>query len=147
MNEEKPTTDSIALVIYNQDRSKYLLVKRPLNDADVPGHWGFPAASKKNPEEPWEDVARRAAKTKLGVKIEIGKMIGEDAIDRGKYILVLRDYEAKVIDGEPRVPQAVSGVTQYIEQKWTDDSGDLIKSAREGSLCSRVFLRSNNISW
>jgi len=147
MNEEKSITYSVALVIYNQDHSKYLLVKRPLDDADMPGHWGFPAASKKAPDEAWEDVARRAAKTKLGVEIEIGKMLGEDTIDRGKYILVLRDYEVKVLSGEPRVPQAISGITQYVEQKWTDDSSDLIKSAREGSLCSRVFLRANNISW
>jgi ADP-ribose pyrophosphatase YjhB (NUDIX family) len=147
MNEEKPITNSVALVIYNQDHLKYLLVKRPLDDAAMPGHWGFPAASKQNPDEAWEDVARRAAKTKLGIEIEIIKMLGEDTIDRGKYVLVLRDYEVKILSGEPKVPQAVAGVTQYIEQKWTDDLSDLIKSAREGSLCSRVFLRVNNISW
>jgi len=134
-------------VIYNQDHSKYLLVKRPIDDAEMPSHWGFPAASKKNSEESWEDVARRSAKTKLGVEIKIDKMLGEDTIDRGKYILVLRDYEVRILSGEPMVPQDVLGVTQYTELKWTDDPSDLIKSAREGSLCSRVFLRVNNISW
>jgi hypothetical protein len=147
MTNSKPTTTSVALVIYNEDRSKFLIVKRPEDDSDMAGHWGFPAASKKDVAEEWEDVIRRAAKNKLGVDVEIVKKLGEDTIDRGKYVLVLRDYEVKIITGEPSVPQAVLGVTQYVEQKWTDDVTDLKKSAKEGSLCSRVFLRANNIAW
>lgn len=147
MDNLKPTTTSVALVIYNKDRSKFLVVKRPEDDPAMAGHWGFPAASKKNINEDWEDTAERAAKTKLGVDIKIVKMLGEDTIDRGEYILVLRDYEIEIINGEPSVPQPVVGVTQYVEQKWTNDIADLKKSAKEGSLCSRVFLRANNISW
>jgi ADP-ribose pyrophosphatase YjhB (NUDIX family) len=147
MNNPKPTTTSVALVIYNEDRSKFLIVRRPEDDSDMAGHWGFPAASKKDVSEEWEDTIKRAAKNKLGVEVEIVKMLGEDTIDRGKYVLVLRDYEVKIIAGEPFVPQAVPGVTQYVEQKWTDDATDLKKSAKEGSLCSRVFLRANNIAW
>jgi len=94
----------------------------------------------------WEAVAHWAAKVKLGVEIEIIKLLGEDTIDRGSYVLVLRDYAVKVVSGEPSVPQSVSGVTQYSEQKWTDDPSDLMESAREGSLCSRIFLRVNSIS-
>jgi ADP-ribose pyrophosphatase YjhB (NUDIX family) len=144
---EKPTTYSAALVIYNSDRSKYFLVKRPPNDESMPGYWGFPATSKKNPDEPWEETVSRAAKLKLGVEVKIKKLLGEDTVDRGKYILVLRDYEVEITKGEPRVPQNFPGVTQYIEQKWTDDPTDLKKAARDGSLCSRVFLRANNIDW
>jgi len=147
MNNSKPITTSVALVIYNKDRSKFLVVKRPEDDSDMAGHWGFPAASKKDIKEEWEETVKRTAKIKLGVDVEIVKMLGEDTIDRGKYILVLRDYEVEIIDGEPTVPQAVEGVTQYVEQKWTDDVADLKKSARDGSLCSRVFLRANNIAW
>ncbi|MFZ2189042.1 MAG: NUDIX domain-containing protein [Candidatus Moraniibacteriota bacterium] len=147
MNNPKPVTTSVALVIYNEDRSKFLIVKRPKDDSDMAGHWGFPAASKKDIAEEWEDTIKRAAKNKLGVDVEIVEMLGEDTIDRGKYVLVLRDYEARIIAGEPVVPQAVEGVTQYVEQKWTDDVTDLKKSAKEGSLCSRVFLRANNINW
>jgi len=73
----------------------------------------------------------------LGVEIEIIKLLGEDTIDRGSYVLVLRDYAVKVVSGEPSVPQSVSGVTQYSEQKWTDDPSDLMESAREvGKLLS-----------
>jgi hypothetical protein len=144
---EKPTTYSIALVIYNSDRSKFFLTKRPPNDDSMPGYWGFPAASKITPDENWEDVVNRAAKTKLGVEIKIKKMLGEDTLDRGKYILILRDYEVEITNGEPKVPQNFEGVTQYVEQKWTDDTEELKKAARDGSLCSRIFLRSNNIAW
>lgn len=147
MENSKPITTSVALVIYNKDRSRFLVVKRPEDDADMAGHWGFPAASKKDVNEAWEDTIKRAAKNKLGVEVKIVKMLGEDTIDRGRYVLILRDYEVEITDGEPSVPQAVPGVTQYVEQKWTDDVSDLKKSAREGSLCSRVFLRANNITW
>jgi len=147
MNDSKPITYSVALVIYNQDRSEYLVVKRPEDDEAMAGHWGFPATSKKNPKETWENTAKRAAKIKLGVDIKIIKMLGEDTIDRGKYILVLRDYEIEITNGKPSVPQKVEGVTQYVKQKWTDDPTDLKKSAKEGALCSRIFLRANNINW
>ena len=147
MDTVKPTTISVALVLYNEDRSKFLVVRRPDDDAAMAGHWGFPAASKRSPDEPWEDVVHRAAKNKLGVEIETVEMIGEDTIDRGGYVLILRDYEVKILSGQPQVPQDVPGVTQYVEQRWTDDVTDLRKSARGGSLCARVFLRSKGITW
>jgi hypothetical protein len=144
---EKPTNYSVALVIYNCDRSKFFITLRPPHDESMPNYWGFPAATKKTPDENWEDVVYRAAKIKLGVEIKIIKMLGEDTIDRGKYNLVLRDYEVEITNGEPKVPQDIEGVTQYVEQKWTDDTTELKKSANDGSLCSRIFLRSNNIDW
>lgn len=148
MNEEKPTTYSVALVIYNKDRSKYLIVKRPDDDKDMAGHWGFPATSKRYPEQDWEEVVHLAAKNKLGVKVKIIEEIGEDSIDRGNFILVLRDYEVEVIEGEPSVPQdSDPDHTQYEKLEWTDNPEKLKKSAKEGSLCSRIFLRANNISW
>ena len=140
-------TYSVALVIYNKDKSKYLLIKRPLDDENLPGYWGFPATSKKDPNEKWEDTVKRAAKTKLGVEVGIIKMLGEDTMDRGDYVLVLRDYEVKIINGEPSVPQDVKGVTQYINLKWTNDVSDLKKAARKGSVCSRVFLKHKGINW
>lgn len=143
----KPIIYSAALVIYNGDRSKFFLTRRPLNDDSMPGYWGFPASSKKSPAEPWEDIVHRAAKIKLGVDVKIIKMLGEDTIDRGKYNLILRDYEVEIISGEPKVPQDVSGVTQYIDQRWTAEVADLQQAARDGSLCARVFLRANNIDW
>lgn len=141
------TTYSVALVIYNKDKSKYLLIKRPLDDENLPGYWGFPATSKKNLKEKWENTVKRAAKTKLGINVEIVKLIGEDTMNRGDYILVLRDYEVKITKGKPSVPQDVKGVTQYIDLKYTNDTSELKKAAKKGSVCSRVFLKSKNIKW
>lgn len=147
MKSSKRITYSASLVIYNEDRTKYLVTKRPLDDESMPDYWGFPAASKKYPGEPWEEVAHRAAKIKLGVEIEIVKMLGEDEIDRGDYILKLRDYEVKVISGKISVPQKNQEGTQYVELKWTSEPSELIKSAKDGSLCARIFLKHNNINW
>src|SRR4030042_6492719 len=113
----------------------------------MPGFWGFPAASKKNPDEPWEEAVKRAAKTKLGVEVEIIKMLGEDRMDRGDYFLILRDYEVKAIKGKPKVPQKFKGATQYIEDKWSADPQELVKTARDGPLCFSLFLRSLGIEW
>ena len=147
MADSKPIEYTAALVIYNDDRSNFFITKRPLNDKSMPGYWGFPAASKENDQELWEETVRRAAKTKLGVKVKIVKYLGEMTMDRGKYILILRDYEVEVISGEPKVPQKVKGVTQYIDQKWTNETAEIIKSAQDGSLCTRIFLRSKGIKW
>lgn len=147
MENSKSITYSVALIIYNEDRIKYLIVKRPLNDDSMPGYWGFPATSKKYPDEAWENVVHRAAKIKLGVEIEIIKMLGQDEIDRGDYFLKLRDYEVRVIKGRLSVPQENEEGTQYSAMKWTDDPSELIKAAKSGSVCSRVFLRANNIDW
>ncbi len=147
MKNSKRIMYSASLVIYNEDRTKYLVTKRPLDDESMPGYWGFPTASKKYPDEPWEEVAHRAAKIKLGVEIEIVKMLGEDEIDRGDYILKLRNYEVKVISGKISVPQKNQEGTQYAELKWTFDPSGLIKSAKDGSLCARIFLKYTNINW
>ncbi len=143
----KPTTETSAIVIFDEKHEKVLTVQRPVDDAALPGHWGFPAATRKNPDESWEDLARKAARTKLGVEIEIVRDMGEDFIDRGSYYLRLRDFECRIIQGEPKVPQADASVTQYIAMKYADDYEPLKESARNGSLCTRIFLRERGMGW
>lgn len=143
----KPTTESVAIVIYDEDHKKVLTVKRPIDDGALPGHWGFPAATRKNESESWEFLAHKAAKTKLGVEIEIVRFMGEDEIDRGEYMLRLRDYECKVISGTPKVPQNDATVTQYVEMEYVDDYTRIKESAHNGSLCTRIFLREKNESF
>lgn len=138
---------SVALIIYNEDQSRFLMVRRPYEDGKPDYEWGFPAASKTNLDENWEEVVHRAAKTKLGVEVEIVKLIGESSSDRGNYILTLRDYEVRIVKGEPSVPQASEGVTQYVEFKFSDDMKPLIDSAQKGSVCTRIFLDDNDVEW
>jgi len=144
--KSKPTKYAVALVIYNEDKSKYLIVKRPDDDDSLPGHWGFPALTKKSGMS-WEDTVFEAARNKLGVEIDIVKMIGEEKSDRGDYYLILRDYEVKVTSGVPKVPQKDTTNTQYVEYIFTDEVEELKKSARSGSLCSAIFLRSRGVEF
>lgn len=142
---EKPIKESVAIVIYDDNHEKVLVVRRPLDDESLPGYWGFPAASRKDPSETWEELAHKAALTKLGVKIEIVRFLGEDTIDRGKFILKLQDFECRIIEGNPVVPQPDNSVTQYIESKYTNDFEPLKASADKGSLCTRIFLRDRGL--
>ena len=143
MTKEK---HSVALIIYNSE-GKYLIVKRPFEPEENYYEWGFPAASKLSLDESWEEVVHRAAKTKLGIEVEIVRMIGEDKAQRKDYNLVLRDYEVKIVTGEPSVPQPYEGVTQYTDFRYTDNSKDILESAQKGSVCTRIFLDDKEINW
>jgi ADP-ribose pyrophosphatase YjhB (NUDIX family) len=134
----KPLKKAIAFVIYNKDRTRFLAVKRPADDEDLPNLWGLPAGSLKSGET-FENAVLRSGREKLGVELRILKMIGEGRIERKKYILRMKEYDAEIIRGKPKVPQPVRGVTQYQDWKWATPE-ELREAAEKGSLCSRIFL-------
>lgn len=43
--DKKPIKNSISYIVYNKDRSKFLVVQRPKDDEDLPNVWGLPAGS------------------------------------------------------------------------------------------------------
>jgi hypothetical protein len=57
----------------------------------------------------------------------------------------MTDFGAEVVSGEPSVPQPGPN-TQYAELRWGEPA-DLVPAAREGSLCSRVLLRTRGLEW
>jgi 8-oxo-dGTP pyrophosphatase MutT (NUDIX family) len=136
----KKVQEATAIVIYDINRKKVLIVHRPKNATALPDEWGFPATVREKKEESWEHLAHKAAKIKLGVEIEIIRYMGEDIIDRGNYILKLRDYECRIVKGKPSVPQKDEYYTQYDDMKYSSDFKPLIKSAKKGSLCTKIFL-------
>ena len=138
----KPTKQSIAFLIYNKDRSKILIVKRPIDDNILPGVWGLPAGSLKD-NETFEKAVIRSGLEKLGVELKVKKYIGENNIERDSFISHMEEYEAEIIKGEPNVPQLIQGMTQYEEWKW-GKSSDLKEAASKGSLCSQIYLNSIN---
>lgn len=140
----KPVKTSVALVITNE-KDEFLVIQRPKDDR-LSNFWGFPAASIQEGES-IEDAAHRAARTKLGVKVELLGKIGTQRSDRGDYVLELTDYRAKIVSGTPVVPQPDACVTQYVDWKFTTDPAILVPSARGGSVCSRVFLDSKGVVW
>ena len=142
----KPSKHAVSLVIKDEN-DRFLVVKRPddPND-DLAGVWGFPAVTLKEGESEIE-AADRVADSKLGIKIELGKRIGESTHDRPKHVLTLADYEATVAEGVPTAPQADTSVTQYSECKFTDDPTILYAAARKGSQCTQLFLESIGANW
>lgn len=137
---ERKVKNAVSFVIYDQDRSKFLIVQRPPDDANLSNVWGLPAGTLKEGES-YEEALLRAGREKLGVEIKIGPLIGEGDLDRGEYVLHMKDFEAEIAEGEPKVPQEVKGVTQYVAWRW-GVLDDLKDAAQKGSLCSKIYLAS-----
>tara|TARA_Y100000310_G_C20265397_1_gene615559 strand:- start:110 stop:529 length:420 start_codon:yes stop_codon:yes gene_type:complete len=138
---EKPVKDAIAYVIYNEDRSKFLVVQRPSDGDDLPNVWGLPAGSLKE-DESFEDAVLRSGYEKLGVELKIVKEIGEDKIERERITLHMKEYEVEVVKGQPNVHQKTDGVTIYQDQK-LGSKEDLKYAASKGSLCCKIYLEKN----
>ena len=133
----KPLKRSVSLVIEGPEG--LLLVRRPGDDESLPGVWGLPAASLR-PGEGEEDAVRRAGRDKLGVEVRPLRPLGDEAGERPGHRIVMRDWAAEIVSGEPTVPQPGEG-TQYVEWRWGDPA-ELQPAARAGSLCARALLRS-----
>lgn len=130
---------SVAVVVRRVGDPRFLVVQRPLDDEDLPGVWGLPAASLR-PGETLEDAAVRVGREKLGVELRVGRTIGELAAERSTGALTLTDVEVMVLDGEPDVSRAVTSATRYIAQQWVGDVGILREGAERGSLCCRILV-------
>lgn len=125
------------MVIYNQDRRRFLIVKRPFDDDKLPNVWGLPAGSLKE-KETYEEAVVRTGKEKLGVELKIVREIAEGEIDRGDYILHMKEYETEIVKGEPNAPQQIKELTQYVQWKW-GELEDLIEAVQKGSLCCKLY--------
>lgn len=138
----KPLKRSVSLVI--EGPAGVLLVRRPDDDDSLPGLWGLPAASLRA-DELEKDALLRVGRDKLGVTIEPLREIGAEEAERAGYRIEMRDWAARIVDGEPEVPQPGEG-TQYVEWRWGAPA-ELAPAARAGSVCARVLLRSVGSGW
>ena len=111
-------------------------MRRPDDDADLPGVWGLPAATLGEAETE-EDAVRRGGREKLGVEVLPLRAIGTDGS--------MTDWEARIASGSPAVPQPGPN-TQYAAMRWGEPR-ELVPAARRGSLCSRVLLRARGLDW
>jgi ADP-ribose pyrophosphatase YjhB (NUDIX family) len=136
----KPLKQSVALVV--DGPGGVLLVRRPEHDESLPGLWGLPAVSLLDGESE-HDAVRRAGREKLGVEVRPLRSLGEEADERPAYRILMRDWQAEIVAGQPSVPQP--GVrTQYVDWRWGDPR-ELVSAARAGSLCARVLLRERHL--
>ena len=117
----KTTKHSIAFAVWHDQRSKVLVVQRPAHDPDLPNVWGLPAGTLKDGES-HEDCVLRSGQEKLGVALIIVKIIGEGETEREQFTLHMKEYEVKIKDGTPSVPQPIPGITQYQRWQWAEPS-------------------------
>lgn len=117
---------------------RFLVVRRPADDPELPDVWGLPAGSLRAGEE-WGDAVVRAGAEKLGVRLRVGRELNRGTQERRDYTLEMRLFEAEIEAGEPSVPQPHPGVTQYVEWRW-GDAALLCPAADLGSLCCRLYL-------
>ena len=130
---------AVALAILDPDRpGDVLLVQRPADDEDLPHVWGLPAASL-GPHESWHDAARRAARDKLGIDVDISAMLEQGDCQRKTYNLEMRLLRASIVAGTPAVPQPHPEVTQYQAWRW-GPIPELQHAADCGSLCAQLCL-------
>lgn len=124
---------------------RFLAVRRPEDDEDLPGAWGLPATTVQSGESPG-DAALRVGREKLGVELTVVRELARGTRDRPAGRLRMRLFEARVGAGDLAVPQAHGDGTQYVEWRWSRPER-LKESARRGSLCSRLYLRHLNERW
>ena len=120
---------------------RWLLVRRPDDDADLPGIWGLPAGTL-GPEETTEGLVRRIGRGKLGVDVEPGALVAAGSADRAAYRLDMELWTATITHGVPDVqglPAQPGNETRYGAWKW-DDPSALGEGAGEGSLCCRLGI-------
>lgn len=138
----RPSRPAVALVIEHPrsggQTPRWLLVRRPAADPDLPGVWGLPAGSHAEGETD-DALVRRIGREKLGVETEDLGCLGAGHVDRTGYRLEMRLRAARIAAGAPHVPQSVSGVTQYSDWGWKPPA-ELRDGAARGSLCCRLAL-------
>lgn len=137
----KQTKYVVAVVLKNKTNpEQFLVVKRPDEDPDLGGHWGFPATSMKPGELPAQ-AAMRICREKLNCDAESTRFLGIMFQKRNSYDIFLMDIEMVLKEGtEPNVLAATTEHTAYTDQKWSIDPEDLRSSADGGSCCSSIFL-------
>lgn len=137
----KPVKYVVAAIVKNRQKpEEFLIVKRPDDDPDLSGGWGFPAVTMKQGELP-EQAAKRICREKLNCEAEATRFLGIMFQKRNSYDIFLMDVEMLLAkDQTPDVHKSSTENTAYVDQKWSTDPLDLMPSAKGGSCCSSIFL-------
>lgn len=149
MNAVPPAKDSIALAVWNGAELGYLLlVCRPDDDAELPGLWGLPAATRRKGETETATI-RRIGRQKLGVTLQPGPLLAEGRQPRPQYLLRMQLWAAQISGGQLDIAAPNSAavldeaedaaVTRYAAWRWGRPS-ELQPAAAQGSLCCQLLL-------
>ena len=135
-----PVQRAVALVVHCPDDAGLLLaVRRPADDAELPGLWGLPAATLRE-DETVDDAARRIGGEKLGVVVEPGEVVAQGSQQRPTYLLEMALVTAKLRDpdGRPRLLEPSGLSTAYVDWRWAQPD-ILVEAAQRGSLCCQLM--------
>ncbi len=135
-----------AVVIDPTDESKFLAVKRPSNAKSLPDVWGLPAITVKYGEQ-LEMATVRLAREKLNTQVQFLGCLGLASANRGEYELTLMDVVVRLAGKEPSAWEAPMEQTKYVQQQWTNELSLLKEAALKGSVCSRILLQSQGITY
>ncbi|HEU4914231.1 MAG TPA: NUDIX domain-containing protein [Candidatus Saccharimonadales bacterium] len=137
----KPTKITVAVVLKkSKDSDEFLVVRRPKEDSDLAGSWGFPAVTLEPGELP-EQGAERVCREKLGCKATASRYLGLMFQKRNNYDIFLMDIEMTLDEGETAdVAKANTTHTAYSSQIWTTDPMVMEPSAKHGSCCASIFM-------
>jgi len=137
----KLTKIVVSVVLKESEQSdRFLAVRRPADDTDLPGFWGFPAVTLTPGELP-EQGAARVCREKLGCNATPTRYLGLMYQRRNNYNIFLMDIEMVLDAGEVAdVARANTTHTAYSSQMWTADPLIMQPSARAGSCCASIFL-------
>jgi hypothetical protein len=127
-------------ITHCQDKNKFLIVRRPLDDDDLPGMWGLPAISSAEKDDP-KISANQIGFHKLGVSLKLGPKLISGNQTRGTCLIHMDLYFAFMV-GTPCISSA-TGInypgTIYTDWRWGIPLS-LKQSARKGSLCCKLLI-------
>lgn len=92
-----PAVEVTAGLIFREGR--LLLAQRP-EGTHLAGMWEFPGG-KREPDETWEECLRRELREELGVEIEVGDCLFEQAHDYPTRRVLLRFFHCRILAGQP----------------------------------------------
>lgn len=139
----KSIKESVAFYVLNE-KGEFLAVQRAEDDPSLPGVWGIAGGSLRDGESV-EDAVKRSARDKLNIEIEILQYESEDTIERITHWTHLREYQVKIVAGEPKAIHKDKTASCYQALKWSSNPEILREAAVKGSLCSRIFLRNRGL--
>lgn len=120
-----PVKHSVAVLIKNGER--YLAIRRPDDDDELPGIWGLPAGTYRS-SETLEDLVRRIGAEKLHVQLTPRRRLAAGAQDRKRYRLEMELWEA-----------GMAGTPEGQQWKWTALAA-FQDGSEKGSLCCSLAL-------
>jgi ADP-ribose pyrophosphatase YjhB (NUDIX family) len=117
---------SVAVIVRGEG-DRILAIRRPDDEAELPGIWGLPAGSYRG-NESLPDLIHRIGAAKLGVRLHPVRLLASGRQQRPKYRLEMELWEASM-EGVPSHPQ-----WQWAEPRILEDG------KRQGSLCCALAL-------